>query len=344
MSANRFDAIRLVFAAAVAVYHLVVLASLDSSGELERLLGRFAELSVQGFFILSGALVYGSWQRSASIADYAGKRIRRLYPAYAAVILVPSLIAMLLGGEAGGVARYLAANLAFLNFLHPDLPGLFEGQRFEAVNGSLWTLKIEVMFYIALVILGPLLAWTAERRTAFLSGLLAVFYIGGELWHLGFLIAAEETGRPILAILARQLPGQMAYFTAGMALWHWQQVIRTHLSRVGAAALVLTVLSFFVPEGAFLRPVGLAGVIAWLAWSPGIALPVTRYGDFSYGIYICHFPIIQSLVASGLFEESPALAVAASVLCTLGASVLLWHLVERPALRRTSHYRKADQH
>ena len=56
--------------------------------------------------------------------------------------------------DLSSVGRYLGWNLAFLNFMEPALPGVFEANRFTEINGALWTLKIEVMFYLVL----PLLA------------------------------------------------------------------------------------------------------------------------------------------------------------------------------------------
>ena len=63
-----------------------------------------------------------------------------------------------------------AANLIFLNFVHPTLPGVFEGNQLSEVNGALWTLKIEVMFYAAV----PLLAW-AFRKLGRLPVIAAVY-------------------------------------------------------------------------------------------------------------------------------------------------------------------------
>ncbi|MEM7660861.1 MAG: acyltransferase [Pseudomonadota bacterium] len=340
MRSNRFDFLRLVFATAVFVYHLVVLAALDVNGVWEPRLAEFAELSIQGFFVISGALVYGSWERSRSIEDYVGKRFRRLYPAYAVIILVPASVSLLLGGAIEGVASYASANLLFANFLVPTLPGLFENQRFDAVNGALWTLKIEVMFYIALIVLGPLIVWLKRRRAPMLWAFFLVVYAGGEAWRWGFEAMAVEEARPVWAQLARQLPGQMAFFMSGIGLWIWRDWILARLSSVWRLGLLLLAISIIVPGGDVVRALGLAALIAGAAWGRGPKLRAAKYGDISYGLYICHFPIVQALVAGGVFAVSPWLGTVASIVLVLIASFALWHFVERPALRPDSHYRR----
>ena len=179
---NRFDFVRLSLASLVFLYHAVVLSSGPAGGRFEAELAVVAELAIQGFFIVSGLLVFGSLERSSSLTDYAGKRVRRLYPAYLVVILIPALVSLILAfgdlAAMGDVLRYLGANAIFLNFLEPDLPGLFEGQRFTAVNGALWTLKIEVMFYLAL----PVLAWGLGRlKSLWWAGLAALVLIAKNL-------------------------------------------------------------------------------------------------------------------------------------------------------------------
>ncbi|MEL6324332.1 MAG: acyltransferase [Pseudomonadota bacterium] len=341
MAANRFDALRLLFAATVAVYHLVVLASLAPGSSVERLFAEAAHVSIQGFFIISGALVLGSWERSASWRTYLEKRVRRLYPAYAVIILVPTATAVLMGRDLMGIAHYLGANLVFLNFLAPTLPGVFEGQRFEAVNGALWTLKIEVLFYAALLVLAPCLVWARRRGWAlwFLIGL----GLGGEAWRLAFLTFAPPEQASISAILARQLPGQMAFFAGGMALWVFRHSLKSRTAGLGLIGLVCLAAGIVVPEGIVLRPLGLSLLVAFAAWHPGPQIPAARHGDISYGIYICHFPIIQMLVSAGVFETSPAFGALAASGLTLGAACLLWRFVEKPALRADSHYRTADR-
>ncbi|RIJ26084.1 acyltransferase [Henriciella barbarensis] len=345
MTTNRFDLLRLVFAAGVTVFHAVALTAIAPDALLETSLGALAEFSIQGFFIVSGALVFGSLMRSDSLGDYAEKRVRRLYPAYAVIILVPALVSLIVAGPgaASGILRYLGANLVFLNFLAPDLPGLFDGQRFEAVNGALWTLKVEVMFYLAL----PFIAWLMRRAGKVQWVVLVCLYVAGEAWRflLEPTLAAADASPTLLALapeLARQLPGQMAFFASGMGLWLvWEQA-KQKTGSLGLMGLALFGVSTLHPVLEPLRPAGLAGLIAWAAFAPGPLLNAARYGDISYGLYITHFPILQGLIMAGVFATaglSAGFAIAA--LLTLASSFLLWWFVEKPALRRDSHYRQA---
>tara|TARA_R110002051_G_scaffold116389_1_gene189915 strand:+ start:1840 stop:2853 length:1014 start_codon:yes stop_codon:yes gene_type:complete len=334
MSGNRFDLIRLVLATAVFAYHAVALTALDPFGPLESGLAVAAELSIQGFFIVSGALVAGSLARSKTVANYTGKRIRRLYPAYATVILIPAAISLVLTGNAAGVARYVGANLVFLNFLSPDLPGLFAEGRFTAVNGALWTLKVEVMFYIALPVIAVLLR--AFGRAGWV--VLALLYAGGEAWRHFVPVLVQH---PLAPELARQLPGQMAFFASGIALWGLWSVAKARPMLFGAVGLLLLAASFAHPYAAPLRAVGLAGTIAAIAFLPGPSLNAARFGDVSYGVYITHFPILQAMIMAGLFVQLGfAAGFTIAALFVFAASFLLWHLVEKPALRPSSHYRQ----
>ena len=95
MRTNRFDLLRLVFASTVFVGHALILPDLTGTGQAEFLLASLSELSIEGFFIISGGLVYGSYLRSKALGDYTGKRVRRLYPAYAVVILTAVVLALI---------------------------------------------------------------------------------------------------------------------------------------------------------------------------------------------------------------------------------------------------------
>ena len=94
---------------------------------------------------------------------------------------------------------------------------------------------------------------------------------------------------------------------------------------------------------AWLTPAALAVLVLWA----GLVFPYlgnfARFGDFSYGVYIYHFPIIQTLVAFGLYKDQPLTAAALTLVLTLMAAAGSWHLIEKRWLRRDSHYILAGQ-
>lgn len=336
---NNFNLVRLILAGLVVIYHLDVLQRVRPGPDtgwfsLGAELG--AELGVQGFFVLSGYLVWQSLERSASLADYASKRARRILPAYAAVVAGCAILALVLSEAARedivGVGRYLAANLIFLNFLEPNLPGVFGSNPAPEVNGALWTLKIEVGFYILL----PLLAAVARTAGRLRWLVFVAVYAGAEAWRL--ILGHLSADYPVADLLARQLPGQMSFFVTGIALACWKDRLawRFLLPMAGLALLVLSVLA---PWAEALRAMGIGIVVVWLAAGVAPLPDAARYGDISYGLYIVHFPIIQACVAAGLFSMAPTLAGACAAGLSVLAAFMLWHLVEKPALRRDSAYR-----
>lgn len=92
------------------------------------------------------------------------------------------------------------------------------------------------------------------------------------------------------------------------------------------------------------RPAALAALVAGVAFLPGPHLNAARWGDVSYGVYIVHFPVLQALVAFGVFASLGAgAAMALAFVLVFGLSYGLWWLIEKPALRPDSHYRRASE-
>jgi peptidoglycan/LPS O-acetylase OafA/YrhL len=130
----------------------------------------------------------------------------------------------------------------------------------------------------------------------------------------------------------------MSFFVTGIA-FHLIKLDIRRLQLAGLVGLGVFVLSLLTPLAEPLRAVGLGALTVYLGTGVARAGDAARFGDLSYGFYIVHFPIIQTVIAAGLFA-SPWVGVAVSAAASLAASLLLWHLVERPALRADSAYRK----
>lgn len=340
---NRYDLIRIILALIVLACHVIALPGQGLSREMEHfLLETLGQVAIQGFFVISGALVLGSLERSSSVGSYAMKRVRRLYPAYFVIILVTTLLALALvptvREDLVTTGKYVFWNLIFLNFIQPDLPGLFQDHRFTAVNGALWTVKVEVMFYIALPILIAILKFFGKAR--YLA--LIAIYIAAEAWRIGFERYGLSTGSNFMVQVGRQLPGQMSFFVAGMLLWEFRDLARKYwlvCGAIGAVGLFASYLPLLEP----IRAISVTGLVAAIALSPGPELNAGRYGDFSYGIYGTHFPITQSIIALGVFQTSVVLGYVVATAITFAAAVALWVFVEKPALDKRNWYRrKAD--
>ena len=330
---NNFDLLRFLFAATVMLVHGYVLSRQPQLAFLAEWLS--SEVAVRAFFVVSGLLVFMSFDRTRNLAAYAEKRVRRIYPAYFTVVTGAALLLFLSSGAgaasyAPGMAKYLAANLAFLNFLSPTLPGVFEGNAFREINGALWTLKIEVMFYISVPVFAWLFSLLGCLRVIVATYVLSVLYV----WFFNRL--AASSGSDLYIMLGRQLPGQLSYFMVGALWYYYFEFFQRHAWKLAAAALALLLAHRFVPVQG-LEPLCLGTLVVFFGFFL-YAGNFGRYGDFSYGIYILHFPILQTLVHAGVFAWSPLAALAIGCATVIGAAALLWHLVERPFLARSSHY------
>jgi peptidoglycan/LPS O-acetylase OafA/YrhL len=113
-------------------------------------------------------------------------------------------------------------------------------------------------------------------------------------------------------------------------------VFERHVGWFVAAAVAIMAVHAWYPLPA-LQPFALATLVvfAGLFWHAG---NFARYGDFSYGVYILHFPIVQLLVHSGWFRNDPWQLLAATIVLVGVGAVGLWHLVEKRFLLRGSHY------
>jgi peptidoglycan/LPS O-acetylase OafA/YrhL len=336
MAKNNFDFLRFLFAFIVVLFHIV---DLSQNADIHFLKPYFDfYLSVTGFFVISGFLVTGSYIKSQNIKQYFLKRARRLLPAYIFVILCCALFFSLAGTfsladyfKSSMLFKYLATNLLFLNFLQPCLPGLFLNNLICTVNGALWTIKVEVCFYLILPLLIIIANRIRKKYILFISiYLLAILYQNLCVYFSG--ISPEHAH--LFKNLKHQLPGFMTYFISGIALYYYIDIFnkKKHL-------WLLLALPVFVIEYYFkleiLRPVSLSVIILYVALGFKSLNNFGRYGDFSYGIYIYHFPLIQLVVSLNWFNKyNPWLVAIGIIITVLFLSILSWNFLENKFLHR----------
>jgi peptidoglycan/LPS O-acetylase OafA/YrhL len=334
---NNLDCLRVLLALTVVVFHIGVLAQTAAYHPLA-IYARGA-IAVKAFFVISGMLIYRSYATSSSLTSYCKKRARRIYPAYAVVVgLVPFILLPLSTLPASlyfrsGFWKYLCANLVFLNHAAPSLPGVFTVNPTPGVNGALWTLKVEVLFYLIV----PGISYLCGRLgTKPVLGAIAVFSLAWKYW---FVYLGHLHGSPgMYADIEKQLPGQLIYFVAGILLYLYFEWLARHYLAILCVSLCLLVVDSFFCRG-MLDVLWISGMVFLFGFWRYLG-NFSKYGDLSYGIYIVHYPIVQALISLGLAKQSPAVFVLL-VLTSVGvAAFLLWHVVEKRFLTRSSHYRE----
>jgi peptidoglycan/LPS O-acetylase OafA/YrhL len=283
---NNFNLIRMLAASAVIVSHSGALSI--GPGAWEPFFGKpigLGRMAVHAFFGMSGFFILKSFQNCRSFFDFALARISRIVPALAVVLLVTSLI--------------MSSGINFSRNPYPD-----------EVNGSLWTLRYEVICYAVLAILGICKLFDGTRYLITLLGYM-LFFISAKLGYLPILSYYTELTFP---------------FVLGMTAYRY----RVHLPLHWAPSLALVIIAASIHA----EPVwslAVTYIALWLGSLPSPLLAYNRMGDYSYGTYLVGWPVQQLLAYSvpgiGYYAM---MALALSIAWIL--AVLLWHFVERPSL------------
>jgi peptidoglycan/LPS O-acetylase OafA/YrhL len=290
--------------------------------------------AVNVFFVLSGLLVSASFERSASAADYFGKRIARIVPGLlvasllVAFVIGPMVTASPLETYFGSWRSWAYPVLAGLFLRAPaSLPGVFEAAPVAGlVNEPIWTLKYEVLCY---VLLPALVAAGVLRSRLVMVGVL----VGALALYAGTTAHVEPHGMwTIPAHLGRFIPA----FVLGVAAYAMRD--RVVLSPAAAALAIVAAVALNGTPLAILAWIVACGYGALvladrLSRGTGAAMGRwTRQHDVSYGVYIYGWPIGQALVVSIPGLSLPALALL-SLGLAMAAGALSWHGVEVPMSR-----------
>lgn len=207
---NGFGALRLAFATMVLLSHGPELIDGDRHREiLTQIFGSlsFGELAVDGFFVISGALITASWMNAAAWQDFLWRRVMRIYPGFlAAFFLCFFLVRGLGGGTLPGLAESLAALGRALRLHGPDEGGAFEGQPYPSLNGALWSIPHEFNCYLMIGVLGLMGVLRRPRiilALAVAATVLAIrHYTPPQGWHG---VSKALTSPAVLPSLGRSL-------------------------------------------------------------------------------------------------------------------------------------------
>ena len=365
---------------AILLFHLSVGAALrygdtsahlsDSYGDIPGGLLVCLRASVTVFFALSGYLIGGPFVRAwierrplPALGKYAGRRIRRILPAYWVVLLFLLIRNGALDASAGQI-------VAMFGFLHTWVgfdagPG---GVSFLDRVPQMWTVDIDIFFYVAAPVLALVLTELARRRVLPMASESArrAFVIAGlivtgvaSVWVAGRAIPGYTEGRvgkSLIAWWAAFVPGILlaAVEVPGRLRLRGTQLGRVlSFSALGLAAIALLIFGRIAPTRYHLSPIveiagGTLTVVAamlwqWTdrdVWKIFDIRPVRALGRWSFGIYLWHVAVIyECFQIMEPRDHRPAVQVAILIIPVCAASITLgalsWHFIEHPLTRRS---------
>jgi len=330
---NNFTLIRLLAAYAVLFAHSYALATGRSAQDpvtqaIVHWWGQgLGTVAVVIFFIVSGFLVGGSYIHRDNLFAFVEARFLRIFPALAVAVLLCAFVVgagvTILPLEAylghPGTWSFVWHNMTLFDGIHFRLPGVFADNPWPGgVNGSLWTLPIEVYMYCMVLLLGAL--GILKHRASFNA--VAVLLCAG-------LVAVQQGGLPVEGGMAKYSLLVMAY-VAGVFFYVNRAFIPLNMPTLLLVSLFMALL-----HGSMLWHVaqvfGMAYWVLFLALHPAVRPPeMDRWGDFSYGIYIYAYPVQQLIVK--YVTTDPMEVFFYATLVTVPMAILSWNYIEKPSL------------
>lgn len=308
------------------------------------------------FVVLTGFVLFLPFARDSSRVGsfqprpYIRRRLRRIVlPYYAAlalaIVLPQALVVMVRAFGMEAAWQSLPDGLDLLS--HVTFTHLFFPDYWASINGSLWTMSLEMQLYLLFPVL--ILAWRRFGRKGLLWALaLSVLYrVMVGLWFAG-------EGFPSEFLVAATALGRLMEFLAGMGaallMFRWRDQLRARTAlALGATTVIGYVLAIQGwPTWTALRELSLGltfGALIVLAVTvPRVERvfawhPMSWLGYRAYSMFLVHQPVawyVSEFLAKALGVEPGTgklvLLWTAGLIVVMAFGQVMFVLIERPCI------------
>lgn len=333
---NNFNLIRLLAATQVLVVHTFNHFNVDNV--VIRGLKLFPGVPI--FFFISGFLIGGTFihNRHKGLYNFFRNRFLRLYPALWACFMFSIFIVSASGYfvekslDGKQFFYWILGQISFLQFYNPDFLRDFG---VGVLNGSLWTIAVELQFYI----LTPVIFFLAWFR----KGLLIIPLIVVSITANVYLRVNPNWDLLAIKLLTVSFLPWIYIFVLGFLFAYYDR-IREMAFNVNLWFVFLIFLASMFGVGNYvvnsmnsINPVSvlaLAILVFRLAYVdlklPDNVVSWLKENDFSYGIYIYHMPFINYFLYKDF--QLGYMNMIIVVVLVFVTSALSWKFIEKPAL------------
>ena len=340
---NNLNLIRLIAAFMVMYMHSLALCIADQSKDVMFFLtfkkALSGQVAVDIFFVISGFLIYRSYDRSNNVIKYLKARFLRIWPLLALFILVTAFV---IGPMYTNLSRdeYFAAGLKdyLMNLLFASsdtrLPGVFLTHISKSVNGSIWTLRFEVICYLLVIAILPVL-----RKQKWL--VVPLIILSAVIYGYFTYIWMDERFFIVSKELLMNFGRLTMHFNVGVLFYLFRDKISLNWKLLLAAVLGQVALTYFFDfEIAFAIFGGY--IIMYFGFQDyKISRLYDKVGDLSYGVYILSF-LVQQLVIERMgvspdgyqvVRMNPYTNLAISAAIVVPVAFISWHCFEKQLLK-----------
>lgn len=344
---NAFDFLRLFAAFSVIIVHSTVhfdtnFLWIEAGG------GLWFYDRVPLFFILSGFFLYKSCDRTIRentlTREYFLNRFLRLVPGIYFYLILTTISFFIFGilnkeNMDSGFIYWVVSTLFLIPVYHPNVFGDFG---VGVVNGSLWTIPVEVSFYIIL----PLFIYLKYKfNFKYMIGtmiiLALVAMVGYKILGQNFVSSEPPIWYKLIGVSI--LPN-LYYFTVGIifaGIWDnlkhslpkailalttyilGRHILETNIDSVIIVFDIISVVSL-----------GYIAIYFGLNASKVFYKFTNKIGDLSFGIYIWHMVVINYFIFWNVNDKvQGTFLILLVIVITFVLGWISWHFIEKPALK-----------
>lgn len=338
---NNFNLLRLFAALQVvfvhAIHHLKIENSIVLS--IQSFISYFPGVPI--FFLISGYLITMSYEKNQNIYEYAKNRFLRIIPGLYVSFFVGLMILFYFNQFANvsisEVLLWCLAQLTFFQFYNPDFIRDFG---VGVLNGSLWTISIELSFYICLPFIYVFLKRNFYKKLLFLLTVSFIFSYYVQNISSNILMYEKLVKVSILPYLF--------YFLFGLVVYKNIDMLKKYIVDKFYIYLALYALVIYFSFDSFVYTFFKQVVFTLFIFSAvfsyrTLSYKLLKHNDFTYGIYIYHMLVVNIFVEVGYMGEVK------NILLVLVLSILFgimsYILVEKPFLnmKRKSLYNEINK-
>jgi len=345
---NNFDLIRLLAAFEVALGHIFYNLEIEPTGITKfivKILYMFPGVPI--FFFISGFLISKSYENNSRLREFFLNRILRLYPGLVVCVAFSIVLVALSGYLDGKEVKWFELVLLFFEkatFFQPYNPDFLRAYGDGVLNGSLWTITVEIQFYLLIPALYIILSRKTPKCTVncLLVILLIMFFILNRLYAA----LPDLVGKPILTkvIMVSFFPW-FYLFLLGVLVQRNFELLHKYLAgrfHLTFPLYIFTAYIFSSNGASFdnnINPiVGVSLVLTIFSFAysmPALSKRILKGNDISYGLYVYHAPVMNFMIYFGLLQkiEYGILALVTSLLL----AAISWRVIEKPALGLKRH-------